>query len=610
MQYDMGQIFERLHLYPDAVRIYSTLTERLFPLTNRSDGRQGRTSAYTRRALLEDPFMVRYRYVQALTTGSQLARELLAPNWDLLREWLASDHQQRHNPQGPSRPDRHRRPFRATELSDLRSLLSEQFDRAWRDCLPPAAALAGHGLTGLLAGDPDGDTLPGFLEAGRLNDGWWGLAPRDIRVRAAEEYFLHVAGHELESLLADFRRHLTRRRWRPSHSGLTVVTLQLMGLLIVYRKKRFRPRGAFPEVAPHSWPPPLEQMRADLEAAGYREDSPRWLEHYVAACFYSLPLQDDRAPRSGHRTIAEAAVHALDRAQQCGDDIEFVTSKRYWLLAGDPDLIGLRQYDCFLAFESRVYLHPQPTAADPAKYEMFHYMRLGLAQGAEVMERLWRDRAAKDPTALEFESWFRQERRAWEVLVRLGRFHRQWQTRSAALDSLRRLGRYAGTAPAPTPYPEIVRDYYNIGSGIPDQSRRRIEGMEEILTFLAEELGPAAAIDPEDADQHKPVGYAAPVIPNTRAWIWHAEHCSRTVRGAGFPLPEDDFIRLCLTRAAVWAALRQQVTTPARRTNEAFIAAVRRLPVPATPDDGPVITLPDRSIPETFVQAAAEPEAS
>lgn len=622
LQYDVGQIFERLQLYPDAARLYTMLTDRLFPLAVPEDGTAGRVVAFTRPSLHDDPFMVRYRYVGSLTTGSRLARELVYPDWPVLRDWLRYDVE--HAIGGKIKPGRYFRPWRATELADHRAKISELFDRAWTGSLPSGSALAEGGLRSVLVNDPDPEVRPGFCDRADLADGWRALPPVQARVLAVEEYFLHVAGQEMALLKDDFEMHPPSRRTHGRRSGLTMVVLGLMELLIIHRKRRFRPAGAFGDPAAKPWPPDLDEMTRELSRhAGYRHDSERWLEHYVAACVLALPLERDREQLPEHLPFAQAAVRALERAQQCGDEIDFVTSKRYWLLAGDPDLTGLRQYDCFRAFEARIYRHPQPRTTDPARYELFHYMRLGLAQGAEAMESLWLQRVGRDAAQLSprnLEGWFRLERRAWETVVRLSRYHPQWQTRSGALEALRGLADYLETSASPVPYPEMVRDYYSTAAGSSEHAWRRLDGMEELFTFLGRELGPAVSIDPEIADPPEPTEFTetetplepdgeperelqrqrerfrAPVIPIARAWIWHAEHGSRRVPQTHYPLSQDELVQLCRSWAAVWSALRQRVTTPARRSDRAFVEAVKRLPVPQTPREdessGPVITLP------------------
>lgn len=585
LRYDVGQIFERLRLYPDAVRIYAELTEHMFPLRERSDGSQGRKlSEFSLPWLHDDPLMVRYRYVAALIAGSQLAAELIVPDWAALRDWMDSEHRERTLPADQRRWDRHLRPWRAAELGELRVRLSADFDRAWLVALPPEAALAGCGLRSVLVDDPLLDEPPTFLARAELDSQWRDLEPRTARVRAVEEYFLHVARFEIDSLLKDFRQYSGAWGRRGPRTGLTLSALKLMQLLIDYRGRRFRPAGSFPGGDRGPWRPQVRQMDADLQDHGYDPKSRHWLEHYVAACLRALPLQEDRQPVAEHQEFAEAAVRSLDRAQECGDETDFVIAKRYWLLAGDPDLAGLRRYDCFRAFEGRVYLHPQPTAIDPAKYELFHYMRLGLLRGSTTMEEIWWERAgqsADQVPARTLEHWFRWERRAWEILVRVGRFNRQWQTRSAALDALRALHQETGRPASPVHYPEVIDDYINVGSGTPDHAQDRIKGMERIFRFLAHDLGPAARLDPDGPDQRDGV------LSNTRAWIWQAEYAARLVPGADHLLSPPDYEHLCRARAAVWSALRQWVTTPARREEQALVEAVARLPFPPTPPDGP-----------------------
>jgi len=298
-----------------------------------------------------------------------------------------------------------------------------------------------------------------------------------------------------------------------------------------------------------------------------------------------LTLQGDVAEVAEHVRYAEAAVRALDRAQRCGDEAEFLTSKRYWLLAGDPDLAGLRHYECFRAFESRAYIQPQPSTRDSARYELFHYLREGLARGARQLEQLWVARAmeAEGPVPASMstvETWFREERRAWEICARLGLFYQQWQTRSLALEGLRKLVSFYDGDVFTVPYPEAVRDY-NLS---PASAQARIDGMEAIFTFMADKLG-SAALDPAATGAAEKD--ELDVINTARDWIRFTEDSGR---GEKTPPGGADLAELCRRQAAVWTALRQWIATPTHHDGAAFMLAVRRLPKP--PDQEPSANRP------------------
>ncbi len=620
IRYDIGQILERLQLYPDALIQYAEITERLFPVEPRPAAPQpgvvepghrkfrsyGWRAVQRRSAILTTPpihhpvtrssqkefsrygdaFLVRYRYLSALGTARRLSKELLNPEWFALQEWL----QWQSKGGGATEPaeGRGHRPWRSVELSDLRRRLAEQLDPIWQEELAAVAILGGSrtdpplGLAGVLLNEPHSDEPPAFVENLPSESSWRYLSPARARLLAVEQYFLAIADAETRLFLADFRR---QARWRRAPSSLNKVTVQLMQTFVSYRMQRLQAelfQAANPGQRSTSWPPSREQVEIDLANAGYHESSRSWLQHYIVACFHALPLEEDSEEIPVHRPYAEAAVRALERAQSCGNDFEFVISKRYWLLAGDPDLAGLRRYECFSAFESRVYLHPQPSTPDSAKYELFHYLRQGLERGAQQMEQIWLQRAqsqSERPDGRMMESWFRAERRAWEICIRLGRFHRQWQTRSSALDSLRNLISEFGGEPVPVPYPEIIRDYMTIGVGIPDNVVSRLTGMERLFSYLATNLGNAAALDGHtESPENVSVVPPPTILDHTRSWIWYAEHCSR---GEAVMPSADDMVDLCERQAAVWTALRHWVTTPARRDASAFTKAVQRVRPPA-----------------------------
>ena len=90
LQYDTGQLYERLRLYPDALLTYMRLVNQIFPArtgAKRKELRRAPPRAWPSRQ--RDPYVVWYRYVVALGTGPRLAEELLFPRWTELRGWLS-----------------------------------------------------------------------------------------------------------------------------------------------------------------------------------------------------------------------------------------------------------------------------------------------------------------------------------------------------------------------------------------------------------------------------------------------------------------------------------------------------------------------------------------
>ncbi len=131
MRYDVGQILERLKLYPDALDQYAGLTERLFPA--RSSGTKVERGINAKLWPHSDPFLVRYRYLVMLSTAPQLAQELLRPKWRELRKWLAKTASGGPQAGAPGGRAPSARPWRVTELIDLRRRLAEHFDSIGRN---------------------------------------------------------------------------------------------------------------------------------------------------------------------------------------------------------------------------------------------------------------------------------------------------------------------------------------------------------------------------------------------------------------------------------------------------------------------------------------------
>jgi hypothetical protein len=301
-----------------------------------------------------------------------------------------------------------------------------------------------------------------------------------------------------------------------------------------------------------------------------RDESRNWLEHYNAACHYALFIVNDPEEDPGKRKYAHKSVDALECAARHGGQVEFLTSKKYWLQAGDPDLAGLRQYSCFRAFEARVYGHPMPSTAELSKYELYGFLRAVVRQAAGDLENAWRKRASlsiKRVTVAEFDRWWRQELRAWEVSIRIGRFYRQWQTRHAALDAIRNWFESSGPEARPIPYPNIEQEPYRATVGNYKLVKSLLGDTEDIFGFLANKCGSLTKSSDGESDT---------VYGNTLRWNQHTETRGRLAVN----LSQDEFESACRSRSAVWAALRHWARSPGSDGKREFRDSLTRLSVP------------------------------
>src|ERR1700690_3404952 len=351
MRYDVGQLYERLGLYPDALLTYLGLVDEIFPArtvrgqpvtpVRRADCRPA-TSAKIRkyrrnrsknptwwpkpRAKNRDPFIIRYRYVIALGQGVLLAQELVTPEWPELRKWVTSA--PAHLGAAPGIDTQERRPWRATELNEIGRLLACRLDSLY------SSYFGGKRLGRLLD------------ERGHRDDE---ALRRDIA-----RYLLNCADYEASTLIRDIRRINWRTHgYRTRKSSFLTPTAVWQSRLMISSRRRGLDRASH-DVNSGRWPE-VEAIMEDLKQAGYTSDSINWLEHYNAACHYALATLNDTNENLDHPQHAYEAISALDRAARYGDQVDFVTSKEYWLQAGDPDLAGLRNYPSFRAFEARVY---------------------------------------------------------------------------------------------------------------------------------------------------------------------------------------------------------------------------------------------------------------
>lgn len=321
----------------------------------------------------------------------------------------------------------------------------------------------------------------------------------------------------------------------------------------------------------------LGQLRLRLEDTGYSESrSGSWLEHYNAACIFALRLSADSSKAKDARLstrndqFAYAAVGALRRALESGEDVDFARTKSYWLQAGDPDLAALREYECFRAFEASVYGRPLPAFVDVSKYELYSYLRSGIKGGARQLGIQWLDRAIScpEPDARTFESWWWQERRAWQVVIRLGRFYRQWQTRYGTQDVLRSWIETLVDGSLPSPYPNLSQSSYKWDSSNIDATRAAFAETEDMFAVLA--MNNDSAVDTNTTMRR--------LYRKTELWGEYAVAGSVT-RPSGFA--ESGTIRaMCVQRCAVWMALRNWADYPSIERQHVFTKAVDELNAP------------------------------
>jgi hypothetical protein len=369
-RYDIGQLYERLGLYLDALYCYLRIVNEIFPVRTEKLGTDPRRSPKPewRPEAARDPFVIRYRYVVALSQGALLARDLCLPDWERLRHWIDVPHT--HDEYSSELENR---PWRATELKDMQRLLSAELDSLYPSLANEDSAI-------------NGGTLMGKIYANTGVGARRGAEPDEAAVFDVERYFLSCAASEASSLVADFTVLSEKWAWRQigrrSALSITPTSVRMAAFTIGYRLRRLEHLSGN-EIQDRPWPIPLYEIESDLEAVDYdRRASTSWLEHYNVACIYALALVDDEKALVEHEEYAVRAVAELESALKCGEDVDFVRAKRYWLQAGDPDLSGLRKYECFRAFAGRIYGRPLPTADDISKYELYLYLRAVMEIGA------------------------------------------------------------------------------------------------------------------------------------------------------------------------------------------------------------------------------------
>ena len=151
MRYDVGQLYERLGLYPDALLTYLGLVDEIFPVRMVA-GRPASPTPTAKRGSVtstemrryrrnraqnptwwprprtgnKDPFVIRYRYVVVLGQGDLLAKELVSAQRPKLRQ--EANQNATRTGAFPEESELELRPWRATELEEIGRLLSARLD--------------------------------------------------------------------------------------------------------------------------------------------------------------------------------------------------------------------------------------------------------------------------------------------------------------------------------------------------------------------------------------------------------------------------------------------------------------------------------------------------
>ena len=546
MRYDVGQLYERLGLYPDALYTYMILVDRLFP-HNKTRARRSliRRSSTGKR----DPFVIWYRYAVVLALAAPVARELLYPDWEALRGWLMQAGQRE------AKGIEEQRPLRTLQLLDTRRLLSDRLCEIY----PALTAPSGLKIPlRRLLNDP--------CNEGTLRE----------RLTILERCLLAFAECETKRLAHSMRWSIKRYlSWRRP-SSLTLTAVRQMQVGIRYRQALLDQGSGRADLP--LWAQSPQGLESELKIAGYKpQKSTNWLEHYNAACTYALVARDDTKEIEEHLPFAFAAVSALELALRYGEDVDFVRTKRYWLQAGDPDLAGLRSYTCFRAFETRVYGRPLPSTMNIAKYELYLHLRAVLEDGTGHLEREWRKRAtyrAAKVSRAVFEEWWRQERHAWELAVRLGRFYPQWQTRREAVESRRNWIESFGQEARSVPYPNVNQRTDLPETGDYRATQRILVETEKMFDYLGNECGRLMPPKRESG--------SSDIMAKTRRWSEYAARCAQSVSPR--EVMDSDVIEACEMRAAVWSALRHWAHDPSYERKRRFAETVMALKDPPATD--------------------------
>ncbi|MFE7278092.1 hypothetical protein [Streptomyces sp. NPDC057623] len=144
--------------------------------------------------------------------------------------------------------------------------------------------------------------------------------------------------------------------------------------------------------------------------------------------------------------LAERAVHFLELSSR-NQDSGFASSIRPWLLADDPDLIGLRRRAEFIRWAEQHYPDRYPNRLRPDnvhEIELLYYEQLFIERSAAMAACVWKHRSAQGSngglSAEQLREWLEDEEKWWDLVGKFVDNRRHWQTRCEAIREMREFG--------------------------------------------------------------------------------------------------------------------------------------------------------------------------
>jgi len=255
---------------------------------------------------------------------------------------------------------------------------------------------------------------------------------------------------------------------------------------------------------------------------------PHWQSYYDAACIYSacmLPTEggvadadaqpekryfsdklewDDEVTRNMVDDLAKKAVGSLEHSARLQDS-GFASSIRSWILADDPDFVGLRRRPEFIRWAERHYPERYPDQLRPDnvhEIELVHCEQLIIESSAAIAAHVWKRRSAQalngDLSPEKLREWLEEEEKGWALAAKFVENTRHWQTRCQVIRAMREFGRdnasngitYEFTVPYPMYSSDPVirllasddeKDFKKKVIRAQKRRNRRIEDLRQIL---------------------------------------------------------------------------------------------------------------------------------